>query len=130
MDPVYNTLMAVPAGLALVMLAVMVRRLARGETIHRYAWAVAYGALGFILTLLGAVMTLTWPLSGPVAFDNIAFGEPSLAFGVILIAGSVLISSFVETALIEFAAASPALPRAYLMGTETFNPYCCFCARS
>jgi len=91
MDPVYNTLMAVPAGLALVMLAVMVRRLARGETIHRYAWAVAYGALGFILTLLGAVMTLTWPLSGPVAFDNIAFGEPSLAFGVILIAGSVLL---------------------------------------
>ena len=33
----------------------------------------------------------------------------------------VLISSFVETALIEFAVASPALPRAYLMGTETFN---------
>ena len=34
----------------------------------------------------------------------------------------VLISSFVEAALMEFAAASPALPRAYLMGTETFNP--------
>jgi glycerophosphoryl diester phosphodiesterase len=34
----------------------------------------------------------------------------------------VLISSFEEAALIEFAAASPALPRAYLMGTETYNP--------
>lgn len=34
----------------------------------------------------------------------------------------VLISSFVETALMEFAAASPALPRAYLMGTDTYNP--------
>jgi glycerophosphoryl diester phosphodiesterase len=34
----------------------------------------------------------------------------------------VLISSFVEAALIEIAAASPALPRAYLMGTETYNP--------
>jgi glycerophosphoryl diester phosphodiesterase len=34
----------------------------------------------------------------------------------------VLISSFEEQALIEFAAASPALPRAYLMGTETYNP--------
>ena len=33
----------------------------------------------------------------------------------------VLISSFVEAALMEFAAASPALPRAYLMGTETLN---------
>ena len=34
----------------------------------------------------------------------------------------VLISSFVEAALIEIAAASPALPRAYLMGTESYNP--------
>jgi glycerophosphoryl diester phosphodiesterase len=34
----------------------------------------------------------------------------------------VLISSFVETALHEFAAASPAVPRAYLMGTDTYRP--------
>src|SRR6266540_1107931 len=34
----------------------------------------------------------------------------------------VLISSFVETALHELAAASPHIPRAYLMGTETYRP--------
>ncbi|HJZ45845.1 MAG TPA: glycerophosphodiester phosphodiesterase [Roseiflexaceae bacterium] len=34
----------------------------------------------------------------------------------------VLISSFQEQALMEFAAANPTLPRAYLMGTETYNP--------
>jgi glycerophosphoryl diester phosphodiesterase len=34
----------------------------------------------------------------------------------------VLISSFVEAALMEIAAASPGLPRAYLMGTETYSP--------
>jgi glycerophosphoryl diester phosphodiesterase len=34
----------------------------------------------------------------------------------------VLISSFEEQALIEFAAASPSLPRGYLMGTQTYNP--------
>jgi glycerophosphoryl diester phosphodiesterase len=34
----------------------------------------------------------------------------------------VLISSFVEAALMEIAAANPALPRAYLMGTDTLNP--------
>jgi glycerophosphoryl diester phosphodiesterase len=34
----------------------------------------------------------------------------------------VLISSFVETALHEFAAASPQIPRAYLMGTDTYRP--------
>lgn len=93
MDPVYNTLMAIPAGLALVMLVVMGRRLARDETVHRHAWATAFAGLGFILTLLGAVMTLTWPLSGPTAFDNIAFGEPSLALGVILLAGSFLLGA-------------------------------------
>jgi glycerophosphoryl diester phosphodiesterase len=34
----------------------------------------------------------------------------------------VLISSFEEAALLEFAVASPSLPRAYLMGTETLRP--------
>jgi glycerophosphoryl diester phosphodiesterase len=34
----------------------------------------------------------------------------------------VLISSFVEAALHEFAAASPQIPRAYLMGTNTWRP--------
>jgi glycerophosphoryl diester phosphodiesterase len=34
----------------------------------------------------------------------------------------VLISSFVEAALHEIAAASPRLPRAYLMGTESYRP--------
>jgi glycerophosphoryl diester phosphodiesterase len=34
----------------------------------------------------------------------------------------VLISSFEEAALMEFAAASPNLPRGYLMGTDTFRP--------
>jgi glycerophosphoryl diester phosphodiesterase len=34
----------------------------------------------------------------------------------------VLISSFVEAALHEFAAASPHIPRAYLMGNDTWRP--------
>jgi glycerophosphoryl diester phosphodiesterase len=34
----------------------------------------------------------------------------------------VLLSSFVEAALDEFAAASPHIPRAYLMGTDTYRP--------
>jgi glycerophosphoryl diester phosphodiesterase len=34
----------------------------------------------------------------------------------------VLISSFVETALHECAAAAPHIPRAYLMGTDTYRP--------
>jgi len=90
-SPVYNTLMAIPAGLALVMIVVMSRRLVNGRSVDRHAWAATYGGLGFILTLLGAHMTLTWPLTGPTAFDNIAFGEPSLALGVILLVGAALL---------------------------------------
>jgi uncharacterized membrane protein len=93
MDPVYNTLMAIPAGLGLLMIASLGYRLSRGASIHRKAWAIAFGALGAILTFLGAVMTVTWPLTGPTAFDNIAFGEPSLALGVILIAGALLLGA-------------------------------------
>src|SRR5687768_11633365 len=93
MDPVYNTLMAIPAGLALMMIAGLGYRLSKGGSIHRKAWATAFAALGAILTFLGAVMTVTWPLTGPTAFDNIAFGEPSLALGVILIAGAFVLGS-------------------------------------
>ena len=91
MDPVYNTIMAVSAGLGLVLIVALGLRLARGRMIDRHGWAAVFMVLGALLALTGAVMTLTWPLSGPTAFDNIAFGEPSLAMGVLLIAGSVLL---------------------------------------
>lgn len=91
MDPIYNTLMAVSAGLGLVLIVTMGSRLARGRGVNRHAWAAAFAVLGALLTFLGGVMTVTWPLSGPTAFDNIAFGEPSLALGVLLLAGATLL---------------------------------------
>jgi uncharacterized membrane protein len=92
-DPTYNTIMAVAVGLGLVMLAMLGYRMSRGQGIQRMGWAVTFGALGFILVLTGGHMSLTWPLSGPTAFDNIAFGEPSLAMGVILISVAFLIGA-------------------------------------
>lgn len=91
MDPTYNTLMAVSAGLGLVLIVALGYQLARGHSVDRHGWAAVFMVLGALLTLTGAVMTLTWPLSGPTAFDNIAFGEPSLAMGALLIAGAVLL---------------------------------------
>jgi len=91
MDPTYNTLMAVSAGLGLVLISVLFIRLDRGLTINRHGWAAVFVVLGAVLTITGAHMSLTWPLSGPTAFDNIAFGEPSLAMGLLLIAGAVLL---------------------------------------
>lgn len=91
-DPTYNTIMAISVGLGLVMLALLGYRLGGAGSIHRRAWAVTFTVLGGLLVLTGAHMTLTWPLSGPTAFDNIAFGEPSLAMGAILLAIAFLIA--------------------------------------
>jgi uncharacterized membrane protein len=92
-DPIYNTLMSVGAGVALLLLVSIGFRMIRGGHVNRGAHAVAFAAIGVLLAFLGAVMTVTWPLSGPTAFDNIVFGEPVLAMGVLLVAGSYLLGS-------------------------------------
>jgi uncharacterized membrane protein len=91
--PVYNTIMAVATGLALVLLVAMASEIARGRWILREAWAGVFIALGAVLAVTGGVMTLTWPLKSPLQFDNIVFGEPCLAFGVMLLVGGYLLGS-------------------------------------
>ena len=63
-DPTYNTIMAVSAGLGLVLLVAIFYQLDRGGSIYRPAWAVTFAALGAILAVTGLHMSLTWPLSG------------------------------------------------------------------
>jgi uncharacterized membrane protein len=89
--PTYNTIMAVAAGVGLVLVVCFGRKLLRGDPMeHVDGWALAFGVLGTILTLTGLHMTLTWPLAGQgFPFDNIIFGEPSLAFGVMLLAAAL-----------------------------------------
>lgn len=88
--PTYNTVMAVAAGAGLMMLVLFARELLRspGDVIPE-SWALAFGAVGVILTATGLHMTLTWPLAVSFPFDNIIFGEPSLAFGVLLCAAAL-----------------------------------------
>ena len=50
-----------------------------------------FGVLGAILTITGAHMTLTWPFAAYFPFDNIIFGEPSFALGVLLLAAAVVL---------------------------------------
>ncbi|MDL4771222.1 DUF981 family protein [Actinomadura xylanilytica] len=91
--PTYNTIMAVAAGAGLLLVVGLGRRLAgRGTVLHPEGWALAFGVLGLILTLTGLHMTLTWPLAaGGFPFDNIIFGEPSLAFGVLMLAAALFL---------------------------------------
>lgn len=85
----YNTLMALSAGAGLLLLVQLGRELLRGRRIVPEGWAATFAALGAIMTFLGGVMTVTWPLPALddkcCKQDNIIFGEPVLAFGVLML---------------------------------------------
>ncbi|WP_244286036.1 DUF981 domain-containing protein [Cellulosimicrobium cellulans] len=88
--PTYNTVMSVAVGAGLILLVMLGRELLRspGRVVVE-GWSLAFGVLGTILTATGLHMTLTWPLAaGGFPFDNIIFGETSLAFGVLLLAAA------------------------------------------
>lgn len=89
--PTYNTIMAVAAGVGLFSLVQFGRELGRApDMVSTDGWGLNFGVLGLILTMTGLHMTLTWPLAaGGFPFDNIIFGETSLAFGVLLLAAAV-----------------------------------------
>lgn len=87
--PIYNTIMAVAVGAALCSLAVMGKDMVQKKEVEPIGWSLNLGVLGTILFLTGLHMTLTWPLATYFPFDNIVFGEPSLAFGTILLAFSL-----------------------------------------
>jgi uncharacterized membrane protein len=92
MQILYNTLMAVCAGLGLVLTANVLRHW-KNDSLQNHArdHGIALIAVGFPLALLSFLMATTWPLhvNPPV---NIAFAEPSALFGILLLlAGIVLI---------------------------------------
>ncbi|WP_286230919.1 DUF981 family protein [Neobacillus mesonae] len=89
---VYNTIMSVSVGVALLSIVNFFSHLNSNKIGHIEGWAIGFGIPGFILTITGLHMTLTWPLSKMgFAFDDIIFGESSLAFGVLLLAITVLL---------------------------------------
>lgn len=88
----YNTLMSVAVGVALLLIVKFFRDLKSDKVGHLEGWAIGFGVLGFILTATGLHMTLTWPLSKiGFPFDDIIFGESSLGFGILLLAITVLL---------------------------------------
>lgn len=89
---VYNTIMSVATGIALLLILQFGRKLQKEEIGQIDSWVVGFAIPGFILTLTGAHMSLTWPLSKiGFPFDDIIFGEPVLAFGILLLAAAYLL---------------------------------------
>lgn len=89
--PTYNTIMSLAAGAGLVSVVLFGWALSRGRAVSYEGQAVNFGVLGAILTITGTHMTLTWPFAAYFPFDNIIFGEPSLGFGVLLLAAAFLL---------------------------------------
>ncbi|MER6503671.1 DUF981 family protein [Streptomyces sp. NPDC001455] len=89
--PTYNTIIAVTAGAGLLLVVALGYQLLKpGRTITPDGWALAFGAIGFVLVVAGLHMVLTWPLAGGgFPQSNIAFGEPAVLFGVLLLAAAL-----------------------------------------
>lgn len=87
---IYNTIMGVAAGLALIMVPLFVYKLAHRKRLAPEGWSLSFGVLGLILAPLGAVMSTTWPLFARPHL-NIMFGEPSMFLGLLLLAAAVFI---------------------------------------
>jgi hypothetical protein len=86
----YNTLMGVSAGLALLLVTLLAYKCKRRQPIAPEGWALTFGILGVVLTFLSAMMTVTWPLkvNPPI---NILFAEPNLVFGLLLLAAALFL---------------------------------------
>lgn len=83
----YTTLMGLASGLGLILVTALGYKLFfKKQAVRSFeGWALSFGGLGAVLTLLSAHMTITWPLQDPERFKNFMFGELNLMFGVLLL---------------------------------------------
>ena len=96
----YNTIMSLVAGAVPLLLLVFARAAAAPGRRTLEGWAWTFVGLGAVLFVSGAHMTLTWPLKNVpdevanhcCAVDNIAFGEPAMYFGALLLTGGIALS--------------------------------------
>jgi hypothetical protein len=83
----YNTIVGLAAGVGLLLVAQLLKQFAGGEKVQPEGYALAFGITGFIQTVLGLTICVTWPYT-KVLHANIMLGEPALAFGALLTAAA------------------------------------------
>jgi uncharacterized membrane protein len=83
----YNTIVGLATGVGLLLVAQLLKQFAEGEKVQPEGFALAFGITGFIQTVLGLTISVTWPYT-KVLHANIMLGEPALAFGALLIAAA------------------------------------------
>ena len=133
----YNTLMGVAAGLALLLAPRawahlaglrMPLQLTGSRPFTPAGWAAVFGVLGVVLTGLGSAMTLTHPLAAAAEHIDTVFGEPSLLLGVLLLAAAwYLARSTVEEISVEGVRAALA-PAGWIVAGLGVVLLCCAAA--
>ena len=87
---VYNELIAITAGAGLLGFAAFLLDLRRKRRIDSEGWAGFFGVTGLILFSLGFHTTVTWPYGGEgFEYANVAFGQPAVGFGALLLLAAV-----------------------------------------
>jgi len=86
----YNTLIGICAGAALVLVPLLARRIRDNQPIRPEGWALSFGVIGLLLTFLSGLMAVTWPLKAKPQV-NIIFAEPTLFLGVLLLAAALFL---------------------------------------
>ena len=86
---VYNTLIGISAGAALIGLALFLHKLRNNKTVDSEGWAAFFATNGLILAILGFATCITWPYGEGFEYASIAFGEPAAAFGVLSLLAAV-----------------------------------------
>jgi uncharacterized membrane protein len=57
----YNTIVGLATAVALVLVAELIKELANRKKVPAEGFALAFGINGFILTVLGITISVTWP---------------------------------------------------------------------
>jgi len=85
----YNTIMAVSAGVGLIGVALLGLQIKQRQAVAAEGWSLLFAIVGLTLSILGFIMSITWPFRAPGTFTgNVLMGEPSAAFGLLLLAAS------------------------------------------
>lgn len=89
---VYNELVALTAGAALIGVALFLKSLLQQQKIDSEGWAAFFGVTGILLLATGLHTTLTWPFGGGgFEYANVAFGQPAAAFGALLSVAAIFL---------------------------------------
>lgn len=90
--PLNGAIMSITIGVGLLLIVRFMKHLKRSKIGQLEGWSIGFAIPGFILTITGAQMSLKWPLYKiDFLYNIIIFGELSLAFGVLLLAVSILL---------------------------------------